>query len=53
MKRYGEKEKRWHSAQSKEDAFWQRNGVLDSQMDRVISRYGPVIKKISEGYCKV
>ena len=48
MKVGGEREERWHSAQSKEDSFWQRQGVLGPQMDRVSSRYGPVIKKISE-----
>jgi len=42
----GEQEKRWSAAQSKEDAFWQRDGVLKAQMERVISRYGPVLKKI-------
>jgi ubiquinone/menaquinone biosynthesis C-methylase UbiE len=41
-----EMEKRWSEAQTKEDAFWQRNGVLGSQMERVNARYGPVIKKI-------
>ena len=49
MKNKGEREKRWHSAQSKEDSFWQRNGVLGPQMDRVSSRYGPVMERISEG----
>ncbi len=44
----GEKPRRWSAAQAKEDAFWQGNGVLASQMERVISRYGPVIKKIEE-----
>ena len=48
MESSGEQEKRWSAAQSKEDAFWQREGVLDSQMDRVISRYGRVLKKIEE-----
>ena len=48
MESSGEQEKRWSAAQSKEDAFWQREGVLDSQMDRVVSRYGPVLKKIEE-----
>ncbi|UCF81932.1 MAG: class I SAM-dependent methyltransferase [Desulfobacteraceae bacterium] len=43
-----EREERWSAAQSKEDAFWQRDGVLDSQMDRVTSRYGPIIRKIEE-----
>jgi len=42
----GERDKRWTDAQGKEDSFWQRKGVLDSQMERVISRYGPVIQKI-------
>jgi ubiquinone/menaquinone biosynthesis C-methylase UbiE len=48
MESSGEQKERWSAAQSKEDAFWQRDGVLDSQMDRVISRYGPVLKKIEE-----
>jgi ubiquinone/menaquinone biosynthesis C-methylase UbiE len=48
MESSGEREKRWSAAQSKEDVFWQGDGVLDSQMDRVISRYGPVLKKIEE-----
>ena len=34
-------------AQVKEDAFWQREGVLEPQMERVISRYKPVIEDIS------
>jgi ubiquinone/menaquinone biosynthesis C-methylase UbiE len=41
-----EQEKRWSAAQSKEDSFWQRDGVLNDQMERVISRYGPVLKRI-------
>jgi ubiquinone/menaquinone biosynthesis C-methylase UbiE len=49
MKNKGEREERWYSAQSKEDSFWQRQGVLGPQMDRVSSRYGPVMKRISEG----
>jgi len=28
-----EREKRWSLAQLKEDAFWQREGVLGPQMD--------------------
>ena len=44
----GEMEKRWSEAQTKEDAFWQRNGVLSSQMERVSVRYGPVIKEIEK-----
>jgi len=40
--------KRWHVAQIKEDSFWKRNGVLDSQMKRVLSRYAPVISAISK-----
>jgi ubiquinone/menaquinone biosynthesis C-methylase UbiE len=43
-----EREKRWSRAQSKEDAFWQREGVLEPQMERVISRYKPVIERISQ-----
>ncbi len=48
MESRGEQERRWSAAQSREDLFWQGDGVLDSQMDRVISRYGPVLKKIEE-----
>ena len=44
----GEMEKRWSEAQTKEDAFWQRNGVLGIQMERVHSRYGPVISEIEK-----
>ena len=44
----GEPEKRWSAAQSKEDAFWQRDGVLNAQMHRVMSRYAPVLKRIEE-----
>lgn len=43
-----DKRRRWGIAQLKEDAFWKRNGVLDSQMERVLSRYGPVIAQISQ-----
>ncbi len=43
-----ERERRWSAAQLREDVFWQGDGVLDSQMDRVISRYGPVLRKIEE-----
>lgn len=43
-----ERENRWNSAQVKENAFWHREGVFESQMERVISRYGPVINKLSE-----
>ena len=45
----GEMEKRWSEAQTKEDAFWQRNGVLGSQMERVNARYGPVIQGCQYG----
>jgi ubiquinone/menaquinone biosynthesis C-methylase UbiE len=41
-----EMEKRWSAAQSKEDSFWQRPGVLGSEMERVMARYGPVIKNM-------
>jgi ubiquinone/menaquinone biosynthesis C-methylase UbiE len=44
----GDREQRWSAAQSKEDAFWQRREVLDDQMERVVSRYGPVIEKIEK-----
>jgi ubiquinone/menaquinone biosynthesis C-methylase UbiE len=43
------KKNRWHHAQSKEDEFWKRNGVFDDQIDRVVSRYGPVIAELSRG----
>ncbi len=43
-----ERERRWSLAQTKEDSFWQREGVLGPQMDRVISRYKPVIERISQ-----
>jgi SAM-dependent methyltransferase len=43
-----EREKRWLQAQMKEDAFWKREGVLEPQMERVISRYKPVIERISQ-----
>ena len=39
---------RWQYAQSKEDEFWKRNGVFDDQIDRVVSRYGPVIAELSK-----
>lgn len=42
-----DKEKRWARAQIKEDEFWQRDGVIDDQMDRVIKRYKPVIESLS------
>lgn len=40
-------EERWRVAQSKEDGFWKKNGVLSSQMERVLSRYAPLIDEIS------
>ncbi len=40
---------RWNAAQLKEDAFWKRTGVLDSEMRRVLSRYVPVIEEVSKG----
>lgn len=40
-------ENRWRIAQSKEDGFWKRNGVLSSQMERVLARYAPLIDEIS------
>jgi SAM-dependent methyltransferase len=43
-----EREKRWSQAQRKEDAFWKREGVLEPEMERVISRYRPVIDRISQ-----
>ena len=48
MERNSENKERWRSAQLKEDDFWQRNGVINDQMERVRSRYGPVIKRLSE-----
>ncbi|OGP97461.1 MAG: hypothetical protein A2Z39_02970 [Deltaproteobacteria bacterium RBG_19FT_COMBO_46_9] len=42
------RKKRWLQAQMKEDAFWKREGVLEPQMERVISRYKPVIERISK-----
>ncbi|MDB9822860.1 class I SAM-dependent methyltransferase [Deltaproteobacteria bacterium] len=48
MDKGSDREERWSQAQIKEDAFWQRDGVLESQMDRVISRYKPVIEQISD-----
>lgn len=44
----GDDKKRWHVAQTKENGFWKRNGVLDSQMKRVLSRYASVISAISK-----
>jgi ubiquinone/menaquinone biosynthesis C-methylase UbiE len=43
-----EREKRWSQAQVKEEAFWRREGVFEPQMNRVVSRYKPVIDRISE-----
>ncbi|HCC68403.1 MAG TPA: hypothetical protein DEP99_00730 [Nitrospiraceae bacterium] len=40
--------KRWHVAQTKENEFWERAGVLDSQMQRVLTRYAAVIADISK-----
>lgn len=40
-------EDRWQDAQAKEDGFWKRQGVVDSEMQRVLSRYAPVIAEIS------
>jgi ubiquinone/menaquinone biosynthesis C-methylase UbiE len=48
MESGAEREERWSAAQSKEDGFWQKDGVLEAQMDRVISRYGPILKGIEE-----
>ncbi|MFC1839784.1 class I SAM-dependent methyltransferase [Thermodesulfobacteriota bacterium] len=42
-----DKEKRWSKAQIKEDEFWQRDNVLDDQMDRVVTRYKPVIDNLA------
>ncbi|MCL0086702.1 class I SAM-dependent methyltransferase [Thermodesulfovibrionales bacterium] len=42
------KEERWQLAQLKEDSFWRRDNVLDSQMERVLSRYASVISEISQ-----
>ena len=46
-KGFEKEEKRWSLAQLKEDAFWQREGVLQPQMDRVVSRYKPIIEYVS------
>ena len=43
-----DKEKRWSKAQIKEDEFWQRDNVLDDQMDRVVTRYKPVIDDLAQ-----
>lgn len=48
MENRGVRERRWSVAQSKEEVFWRRKSVFNSQMERVISRYGPVIDKISD-----
>lgn len=40
--------KRWQVAQTKENGFWKRDGVLDLQMQRVLSRYAPIISEISK-----
>ena len=44
----GSKVERWQAAQKKEEGFWRRGGVLDPQMERVLSRYRPVIAELSE-----
>jgi len=46
-KGFDKEEKRWSLAQLKENAFWKREGVLQPQMDRVVSRYKPVIERVS------
>ena len=48
MENREERERRWSAAQAKEDAFWQKKGALGSQMERVISRYGPTLREIEE-----
>jgi len=40
---------RWQYAQTKEDSFWKRKDVFDDQIERVVSRYGPVISELSRG----
>lgn len=42
-------EERWQIAQSKEGTFWERDGVLGNEMQRVLTRYRPVIERISRG----
>jgi SAM-dependent methyltransferase len=44
-----QREPRWRVAQAKEDAFWKRGGVFEAEMNRVLSRYAPVIADISRG----
>lgn len=39
---------RWKAAQAKEAGYWARNDVMPSQMDRVRSRYGPVLVEVSQ-----
>lgn len=46
-----EKEDRWNVAQSTEEAFWKRSGVLDTEMKRVLCRYAAVIGEISKTLC--
>lgn len=48
MEAFNETKKRWHDAQTKEDLFWKREGVYDSEIRRVLSRYRPVIYEISQ-----
>jgi SAM-dependent methyltransferase len=38
---------RWQAAQSKEASYWSRDEVMASQLERVRTRYGPVLKSIS------
>ncbi|MFQ5744068.1 MAG: class I SAM-dependent methyltransferase [Acidobacteriota bacterium] len=40
-------EARWRAAQRKERGFWERPDVLDSQVERVVCRYLPVIREVS------
>lgn len=43
-----DKEKRWSKAQIKEDEFWQRDNVFNHELDRVITRYKPVIDRLAQ-----
>ncbi len=40
--------KRWSRAQIKEDQFWRQNNGFDDIMEKVITRYKPVIDKLAE-----
>ena len=42
-----QKIERWEAAQTKENGFWKREGVLEPQMARVLSRYKPFIDSVA------